>query len=49
MDDYLDVSSIYDAIDAPQFHYDGVHIFGTEFYKDMLITMGKNWDKEENY
>ena len=43
---HLHVSSIHDGIDAPQFHYDGVHTVGHDFDEDMLVTIGKNWDEE---
>ena len=48
MGDHLYGSSIHDGIYVQQFHYDGVHIVGPEFYEDKLMTIGKNWDKEEN-
>ena len=37
------------GIDLPQFHYYGVQKIGTEFYQDMLMTIGKEWDEEDNY
>ena len=46
MVDHLYVSSIHDGIYVPQFHYDGVQKVGPEFYEDMFITIGKNWDEE---
>ena len=48
MGDHLYGSSINDGIYATQFHYDGVHTVWTDFDEDVLITMGKNWDEEDN-
>ena len=47
MGDNLYGSSIHDGIDVPKFHYDGVHTVGPDFYEDVLMTIGKNWDEEE--
>ena len=46
--DHLDGSSIHYGIDVPQFHYDGVHIVGPDFNDYRLMTIGKNWDEEDN-
>ena len=48
MDDHLYVSSIHNGIYVSHFHYDGVHTVGPEFDEDMLMTMCKNEDEEEN-
>ena len=48
MGDHLDGCSIHYGIEVPQFHFDGIHTFMPEFYEYMLMTIGKNWDKEDN-
>ena len=41
-------SSIHDGIYVPQFHYYGVYTVGPELDEDNLMTIGKNWDEEDN-
>ena len=48
MGDYLDGSSIHDVIDVQHFHYDGFHRVNPEFNEDMLMTISKILDEEEN-
>ena len=45
---HLYVSSIHYGIDAPQFHYDGVHTVDPEFDEYIFTTIGEIWDKEED-
>ena len=49
MGDHLNGSPVHYLIDAPKFHYDGVHAVGPKFYEDMFINIGKKRDDEENY
>ena len=46
--DNLNGSYIHDRIDVPQHQYYGVHTVGPEFDDDMFMTIGKNWDEEDN-
>ena len=48
MGDHLYVYSIHDLIYVSQFNQAGVHKVRPEFDEDMLITIGKKWDDEEN-
>ena len=41
MGDHLNGSPVHYLIDAPKFHYDGVHAVGPKFYEDMFINIGK--------
>ena len=48
MCDHTYGSSIHQEIYVPQFHYYGIHTLGPEFDEDLLMTIGKKWDEEEN-
>ena len=48
MGDHLDRTSIHDVIDITTFHYHGVSTVGPEFDEYTLMTIGKNWDREDN-